>query len=101
MANIVTAPAQPTVQQLQAAAPEPQGEAQEGEFGQSTVSEQDNQTTPPSESQGPDLGECLTILAAKGWPVEKLEIKFLKKSKDWGNKEWTVIADMAADTESQ
>jgi hypothetical protein len=59
----------------------PPGEASEGQ----------------DEPQGPDLGEVLTKLAAHDWPLRKLEIKFNKPAKDWGEKELSIVADMAAD----
>jgi len=55
---------------------------------------------PPSEateSQGPDVGEALTKLAAKGWPLAKIEVRFGKKAKDWGSTELSMLADMIAE----
>jgi hypothetical protein len=56
--------------------------------------------TPPeatTESQGPDLGDILTQLGNNGWPLNKLEIRFGKKAKEWGHDELSALADMAAD----
>lgn len=52
---------------------------------------------PQNESGGPDLGEVLTELEGKGWPIKKLEIKFGMKAEKWGDAELSKIADMAAD----
>jgi hypothetical protein len=48
-----------------------------------------------TEDEGTDLGEMLTRLAEKGWPLAKLETKFNKKTADWGKKELSALADLA------
>lgn len=49
-----------------------------------------------TEGKGPDFGEVLTQLEAKGWPLKKLEIKFGMKAADWGEQQLSQLADMAA-----
>lgn len=52
-------------------------------------------STATTEGQGPDLGETLNKLAEKGWPLQKIQVKFGKKAEDWGEKELSMLADMA------
>jgi hypothetical protein len=74
--------------------PELAGEEIPGEAVFQTGTSAEVPTTDTTESQGPDMGETLTRLAAKGWPLEKLEIKFNKKADWWGDRELSMLADM-------
>jgi hypothetical protein len=49
-----------------------------------------------SESSVPTMDELLAELAGKGWPLEKLQIKFGKKQADWGDAELKALADLVA-----
>jgi recombination protein RecT len=49
---------------------------------------------PGEPSEGPDLGETLTRLEAKGWPLKKLEVRFGKEAKEWGAKELSALVDL-------
>ena len=53
-------------------------------------------TTSPQDTEAPDLGECLTKLAANGWPLGRLEVKFGMKAADWGESQLSQVADLAA-----
>jgi hypothetical protein len=48
----------------------------------------------PSEGQGPDLGETLSRLEKKGYPLAKLEVKLGLKANERGAKELSALADL-------
>lgn len=76
--------------------PEPADEAQ-GEDSLATPSpEPEKSATVAQEGQGPDKGELITVLGLKGWPVEKLVVKFNKPYVEWGEQEISQLADLAA-----
>jgi phage recombination protein Bet len=53
-------------------------------------------TEAQNESSGPTMDELLAVLGGKGWPTEKLQIKFGKKQPDWDDAELKALADLAA-----
>jgi recombination protein RecT len=84
-------------QSKKTASPEAGGEEIPGNEGNTIDPNPETPLEGATESQGPDLGEVLTQLTAKGWPVKRLEVKFNKPAKDWGEHELSVLADMAAE----
>jgi len=67
--------------------------------GQEISQDEGDTTGAETETAGPGLGEVLTALEAKGWPLQKLEVRFGKKAKDWGEKELSMLADMVNDND--
>jgi hypothetical protein len=72
-------------------APEPQPEAPAPEKESATGGTEDQ-----NETSGPTMDELWAVLGGKGWPLEKLQIKFGKKRADWGDAELKALADLAA-----
>ena len=68
---------------------------EEGGYNSTNGTTQPEVVTASQDTEAPDLGECLTKLRDNGWPLEKLEVKFGMKAKDWGESQLSQVADLA------
>jgi hypothetical protein len=64
--------------------------------GATDTEEKGDPVTPPPDA--PNMVNLVEQLATRGWPVEKLQIKFGKPMADWTEKELSMLADLAAET---
>lgn len=64
---------------------------------------EEEEEIPPGEAsggQGPDIDSLLASIDSVKWPLGKIEVRFGKKRDEWGDKELSMLADMANDPPS-